>query len=214
MPTGVVLTNPWASPRAPASSWRAEVLVEVVREGLGPRRVDVEQDQPLDALGEQRVGHCRAGAARAHLHHALARRVGQAAPKALGEAQAVGVVADAPAIAQHHGVHRADAARLGGEFVEQGDDRLLAGEGDVQPGEAEVAGGGEQELQVVRRLAQRVEIDQPVQIADALGVALALVQGRGPRRLDAGTDQAGENRSRRAHAAASKRSAKCSRARR
>ena len=125
MPTGVVLTNPWASPRgagqvaAGERSWRAEVLVEVVREGLGPRRVDVEQDQPLDALGEQRMGHCRAGAARAHLHHALARRVGQAAPKALGEA-AVGVVADAPAIAQHHGVHRADAACLGGEVVEQG----------------------------------------------------------------------------------------------
>ena len=109
------------------------MLVEVVREGLGPRRVDVEQDQPLDALGEQRMGHCRAGAARAHLHHALARRAGQAAPKALGEAQAVGVVADAPAIAQHHGVHRADAACLGGEVIEQWDDRLLAGKVTFSP---------------------------------------------------------------------------------
>ncbi|MNP59456.1 hypothetical protein D3C76_1544530 [compost metagenome] len=101
-------------------------------------------------------------------------------------------MADAFAILEHHGVHRTDTVRLVRQLIEQRDHRLLAREGDVQPGEAHALGVVQQRRKGVHVQLELVEVDQPVQVADALGVALVLVQGRGARGLDAGADQPGQ----------------------
>ena len=119
----------------------AEVLVEVVRQVLGAFTVYVENTQVPYAFAQQRVGHCRASATGTHLDHPLACSVLQATAKTFGKPEAIGVVADTFAILQHHGIHRADAARFVRQFVEQRDDRLLAREGDVQPGVVHPFGG-------------------------------------------------------------------------
>lgn len=88
---------------------------------------------------------------------------------------------------------RADAARLGGEVVEQRDDRLLAGKGDVEAGEAGALGGLQQLGQGIGREAKHVQVDQAVEVSEALGVAFAFVHGGRQRGLDAGADEAGED---------------------
>ena len=113
------------------------------------------------------------------LHHAPTGDVGQAPPKALGEAQAVGIVADALAILEYHGVHRPDATGFIRQLVKQRDDRLLGREGDVEAGKTHVLRGIEQARQGIEIQAELVQVDQPVEIAQALRIALAFVQGRG-----------------------------------
>jgi len=169
------------------------VAGQIVHQRLRPLGLDVEDEQLVDALGEQGVGHGAAGAASAQLHYQPLGHVRQAAAKAFGEAQAVGVVAHGAAVGQHHGIHRADAARLGGEVVEQWDDRLLAGKGDVEAGEAGALGGLQQFGQGVGGEAEHVQVDQAIEVSEALGVAFAFVHGGRQRSLDAGADEAGEN---------------------
>ena len=80
-------------------------------EEAGALAVDVENAQLLYAFTQQRVGHRRSCATGAHLDHALTRSVLQATAKTFGKTQAIGVVADALAVLEHHRIHRADAAR-------------------------------------------------------------------------------------------------------
>ncbi|MNP34308.1 hypothetical protein D3C76_1275890 [compost metagenome] len=88
------------------------MLVEVVGQGLGTVAIHIEDAQLAHTFTEQRMGDCRTGTAGAHLYYTCARHISQAAAKAFGKAQAVGVVADALAVLEHHGVHRADATCL------------------------------------------------------------------------------------------------------
>ena len=121
------------------------------------------------------LGAC---ATRAHLHHVVHGNAAQAATKTLGKPRTVGVVADALAILEHHGVHRADAAGFRRQLVEQRDDRLLAREGDVQSGKVHALGGTEQvgqedgghggEATQSDRAAQR--------LADLLGLLLEILE--------------------------------------
>ncbi|MOA70748.1 hypothetical protein D3C78_1998640 [compost metagenome] len=55
------------------------------------------------------MGHRRASATGAHLDDTFSGSVRQTSAKTLGETEAIGVVADALAVLQHHGVDRADA---------------------------------------------------------------------------------------------------------
>ncbi|MNM88596.1 hypothetical protein D3C81_1008170 [compost metagenome] len=139
------------------------------------------------------MGHCSPCAASAHLHYLTARRIGQATAKAFGKAQAVSVVADALAVLEHHGVDRADALGLRRQLVEQRQDRLFAWESDVQAGEAHVLSCCQQLFEGAAVEFELVQVDQPVQVIQALRGAFALVQRRGARGLDAGADKAGEN---------------------
>jgi hypothetical protein len=101
-------------------------------------------------------------------------------------------VADPPAIPQHHGVDRAERARVGRHVVQQRQHRLLAGVRDVQSVEAHPLGRGQQLRQCVGAESEHLQVDQLVEIPQALGGRFGLVQGSGPRRLDAGADQADE----------------------
>src|SRR3954454_22571482 len=59
-----------------------------------------------------------------------------AAPERLGGGRPVRVLADLLAVSQDHGVHGTKRPRVLGEFIEVGNDRLLAGMGDVEAVEA------------------------------------------------------------------------------
>ncbi|GLO25054.1 hypothetical protein PPUJ21368_28830 [Pseudomonas putida] len=102
-------------------------------------------------------------------------------------------MADALAVLQYHGIHCADATGFVRQFVEQWQDRLFEWVSDVQPGEACVLRGVEQARQGAVLQLQLVGINQPVQVAQGLGVAFVFVQCRGARQLDAAADQAGED---------------------
>ncbi|MNL23232.1 hypothetical protein D3C87_1446080 [compost metagenome] len=129
----------------------------------------------LYAFAQQRVGHRRAGATGTHLYDTLNGNALQAPAKSLGKAKAIGVVADAFAVLQHHGIHRTNAACFRRQLVEQRDDRLLAREGDVQPGEVHALGGAQQVGQGSAVELQLIEIDQAIEVAQTLGIAFMLV---------------------------------------
>jgi len=65
------------------------------------------------------MGHRRARTTGAHLHHALTWHIIKVAPETFGEPQAIGVVADAFAVFEHHRIHRADTPCFIGQFIEQ-----------------------------------------------------------------------------------------------
>jgi len=154
---------------------------QIRRECRRFRGIDVEHGELARTKPQCRVRDRRAGAARAELHHALEPCVGQAAPEALGEAPPVGVVAGQPAVADHHRVHCVERPRVFRQAVEQRNDRLLARIGDVQAGEAHALRRGEQLRERLDADTELVEIDELVEVAQALLVGFALVQGRRAR---------------------------------
>jgi hypothetical protein len=172
----------------------AEGSVQGVGQGGGPFGQGVDDGDPLGAEGERGVRDGRARAAGAQLHDPLQRYVGQPAGEGRGETGDVRVVADRAAVLEDDGVDRAQRLGLWGECVQVLDDELLAGVRDVEPVETEVAGGPHQIAHRLGRHPERVDVDQPVQQAKALPVALPLVQRRAERRADAGTDQSDEIR--------------------
>lgn len=135
-----------------------------------------------------------AGAARAELHHALQRHVGQAAGEGGGEAGDVRVVADGPAVLEDDGVDRAERLGLRIERVQVLDDVPLARVGDVEPVESEQPGRAQQLAHALGRYVDHVQVEEPVQTAQALQVGLPLVQRGAERRADAGADQPDEIR--------------------
>ena len=76
----------------------------------GSGRFGIHQQQFLGPGGQQRIGYGRAGSADAQLQHRVQRGTGQAVGQRPGEAGGVGVVAVELAVADDHGVHRADGA--------------------------------------------------------------------------------------------------------
>ena len=113
-------------------------------QGSRPARIDIEDGQASDAKfcgGECDRG---AGTARANLYDAVQRHVRQSTPETLGKAPPVGVMPDAPAIAQQDGVDRIDLGSITGKLGEQRHDRLLAWMRDVEAREAHAFRGGDQ----------------------------------------------------------------------
>ncbi|CAM5743370.1 hypothetical protein SALBM311S_01811 [Streptomyces alboniger] len=69
------------------------------------------------------------------------------------------------------------------------DDVLLARMRDVEPVEAQVSGRPQQIAHRLGADAQGVDVDDPVQVAQALTVCLPLVQRGAERLADAGADR-------------------------
>ncbi|MNE26823.1 hypothetical protein D3C80_1202090 [compost metagenome] len=155
------------------------MCIEVIHQRLSPSQLDIEYRQLPDPFGQQRMGHRSPGTASTHLHHMTTWHVAQAATEAFGETQAVGVVADTLAVLEHHGIDRANASGFGGEVIEQRQDCLFAREGDVQAGVTHGFGSAEQLLQGAAVEFQLIQVDQPVQVVKAQGLAFVLVQCRG-----------------------------------
>lgn len=143
---------------------------------------------------EHRMGDGRPRAARAELDDPFQGDIGQSAREGGREAGDVRVVPDRSAVLEDDGVDRAEGRGLRGEFVEVRDDQLLAGVGDVQSVEADVACGAYEIAHGLRWNTQDVDVDQPVQAAQSLPVGLALVQCRAEGGPDSGADQADEIR--------------------
>ncbi len=74
------------------------------------------------------------------------------------------------------------------------DDELLARVRDVEPVEAQVAGGAAQFAHRLRAHTEHVDVDEPVHIPQSLPVGLTFVQGRTEGVPDTGTDQPDEIR--------------------
>lgn len=103
-------------------------------ERLRPAGLAVEHDEPLQAKRERGIGRGDPGSAGAELHGGEEIGIRQAAPEAFGKAPPVRIVAVAPSASEDDRVDGAELPRLGGELVEIGNDRLLAGMGDIEPG--------------------------------------------------------------------------------
>jgi hypothetical protein len=127
MPIGVVFTRPSAWPafsadRARHGATAAEMLVEVVRQALARSR-STSKILSCCTPSLSSAWATAAPAPPAPICTTRSRHVLQATAKAFGKTQAIGVVADALAVLEHHGVHRADAPGFRRQFVEQ---RMIA----------------------------------------------------------------------------------------
>jgi len=171
---------------------RAVEAVELRGQPFSTRRVHVVEAQFLDAHAQRRVRDGRARAAGAQQQDTGQVRVRQLAFEIPGPARAVGVVADELAVAVHHGVDRPHGARLVGELIEQRDDGLLAGKGDVQPGKAHGAHGRQQRGQQLGAGLRGVQVDELVVHAQAVVARFLLLHRGRERALDARADQAHE----------------------
>lgn len=80
------------------------------------------------------------------------------------------------------------------EFIDLVRRGLLAGMGDVQPGETIVLRLANEPGQRIRAHAQHIEINEIVSAFDAVAARFLDMHGRGTRPLDAASDQAGMNR--------------------
>jgi hypothetical protein len=96
------------------------------------------------------------------------------------------------AVADQHGVERADRADRRGHLVHQRHHRLLGRVGDVEPVEAELDRRGEQPLETLPVDGGVGLVDHLVDVAQPLALGLALVHLRGQRRADTVPDQAGQ----------------------
>ena len=201
MPVGVA----WIRPLAPSSAARRSVpalarapskcVVQSRGERDGPRRVPVEDDEPRRA---------RAEAPRPRMPSPLRPR--RAGPRTRDPPPAARGGSPSSSRSRRCCIRRARssvrttvltapmASRRVGHRVEQRDDRLLAGIGDVQPGEAHDARRFDERGQRLRAAAGRVEVDELVVQANAVVAGFLLLQGRGQRALDAGADEAAEQR--------------------
>lgn len=160
--------------------------------GTVGHRVD-DGDMP-GAQREHGMRDSRPRTARSQLHNPLQGDIGQPAGEGRREPGDIRVVPDRPATVEHDGVDRTERRGLRSELVEVLDDQLLAGVRDVQPVEAEVPCGAYEVAHRLRTDTEPVDVDQPVQTAQALPVGLPLVQRGTERRADAGSDEADEIR--------------------
>ena len=128
------------------------------------------------------------------LDHLAHRRTRQAGAEGGGEAAGVGVVADRAALAEDHGVDRAQPGRPLVEGVQVLHHQLLARVGDVEGVEAEGAGRPDQGAHLGRGDPQRGDVDGPVDVVQSEGPSLGHVQRWGERRPDAGSDEPDQER--------------------
>lgn len=171
---------------------RAEVPVQRRGQARGAFGHRVHDGEVAAAQGEHGVRDGRARAARAELHDAVERGVGQATGEGCRESGDVGVVADGAPALEDDGVDGAERLGLRGELVEVLDDELLAGVRDVQAVVAHGPGRPHQVADLVGGGPQGVDVDQPVEIAKALAVGLPLMERGAQRGADARTDQTDE----------------------
>ncbi len=151
--------------------------------------VHVHQVQRLHAGGEQGIGDGGTGTSRAKLDHTVQPRAREAGGERGGKAGEVGVVADEPAVLDHHGVDGAEPEGIGGDFIEVRKDQLLARMGDVQAVEAQAAGTPEQIPHGVTGQPELQQVNGAVEVAQALHIAFAFVHGGSEGRHHAVADQ-------------------------
>ena len=130
MPTGVAFTRMVAGQCSTAVRGMASAS-QVLGQGRGPGGVDIRQGDPAACLDNAK-GDGPGGASGPQdedvppLEADFGRKRGH-------RPQPVGVVAGEPSVPVDHGVHRADSGGLGVQFIEQGDDFFLEGDGDAHP---------------------------------------------------------------------------------
>ena len=74
-------------------------------------------------------------------------------------------MAEALAVAENDGVHRSKGLSFLGKMVEQGENALFAGEGDVQAGKAHALGSAQKFRQSVDRQTEFIEVNELIEAA-------------------------------------------------
>jgi hypothetical protein len=160
---------------------------------IGPRSIEIEDRELRDPERERRMSHGGCGAACPELNHPVSPRVRHPSTEGLGKAVPVGVVADPPAVFEHDRVDGAEGPGRFGQFGQERYDGLLAGVRDVEPVEAQVLGGRQDFGQVPHPSSNPLQIDQAVDVRDALGRPFRFVQGGREGALNALADQAAQD---------------------
>jgi hypothetical protein len=120
------------------------------------------------------MGYGASTTARAKQEHVVEPRPRQAAPEALGKSEGVGVVAGGPAACEDDRVDRADRRRVVRDAVEAVDDRLLEWMGHVEAVQPGTPGFGQYRAEIGVGKPERIEVDQPVAVAEAEARTLRL----------------------------------------
>src|SRR6478736_2536991 len=102
MPVGVACTRPFAC----ASEFCSELH-------CWTRTLDIVDGQRTGSKLEHREAHRCAGASGTDQHHIFGIRVGHAAFETFSKAPPVGIVSNAPAMSEQHGIHSRQSACLG-----------------------------------------------------------------------------------------------------
>ena len=129
--------------------------------------VHVRQVEPLRALREERVCGRSARAAAADLHDALERCSRQACRETVAVPHPVRVVPDETVIVEHHEIHGSQVRGIRVELIDEVEDELLAGVGDVHRGEAGRLGFGEYRTDVPGRPAELDEVQDAVLVVES-----------------------------------------------
>jgi hypothetical protein len=148
MPIGVALITPSDATIAartsracrtarPPKRAPAETRAKARGQGLGLRRVGVDERQLTRAQGEDRMRDRRTGAAGTEEADMAERDIAQSASKWRGEAGPIGIVSDAFAIPENDGVDRANRLGVGRKAVEQRQHGLLARMRDIDAGKSD-----------------------------------------------------------------------------
>jgi len=128
------------------------------------------------------------------LHDAIELCAGKSVVEISAEARPIGVVSDRLAGVEEDRVHRSEPARIRRELVEVLDHQLLARVSDVEAAEPETSCIGEKFTDVRRRHPHRIEIEDAVDVRQALSAPFLLVHDRSQGGSDAGADQTAEDR--------------------
>ena len=134
-------------------------------EPFGSLLVDVIDDQGLDAFSKKSVGHGGSRTASAKLQDCTGGNAREVAPERFGKSIAVGVVAEALAVAKDDGVHRSKGLSFLGKMVKQGENALFAGEGDVQAGKAHALGSAKKFRKSIDRQVEFIEVNELIEAA-------------------------------------------------
>ena len=124
-------------------------LIRVTRGQILGRIDAAVGDENLFHTGaDQRITDGVSGAAGTQQQHGLALRLQAAGTQAVHKSPAVSVIADGTAVFDADGVHRAAGGCRGAQLIQQRQDGLLVGHGDVEPGTAAGLGLGHEVGQI------------------------------------------------------------------
>jgi hypothetical protein len=164
--------------RERSGSPSTEPCAELIGEPLCSVDIGVDDDDFLNAKGQQGMGHRSACPAGAELYHVVTWSIGQFTLEAFSKPPPIRIMANGPTIPEHDSIDRAQRLCVRAQLIEEGNDCLLAGISDIQAGKAHALCRRNEIGQSFRSKPEFIQINQLVYITKALLRTLALVKSR------------------------------------
>jgi hypothetical protein len=127
--------------------------------------IRIDDAEFAGAESEQGVSDRGPRSAGTELDNPVAAHIGEFSLEALRKSPPVRVVTDTSAVFQDNGIDRTKCLRIRGQLIEKLDHGLFAGVGDIEPSKAETLGCSENIRKSACIDAERLQIDQLVDIA-------------------------------------------------